>query len=37
MEPEKTITVRHAPDSHCYELHERAVTVSKRGYHPATG
>lgn len=37
MEAEKTITVRHAPDSHCYELLDGETAIGKTEYVPASG
>lgn len=36
METEKTITVRHAPDSHCYELLDGQTAIGKTEYVPAS-
>jgi predicted GNAT family acetyltransferase len=36
LEPE-TITVRHAPESHCYELLDGGTAIGKTEYVPARG
>ena len=37
MEAEETITVRHAPNRHCYELLDGESIIGKTEYVPATG
>jgi predicted GNAT family acetyltransferase len=32
MEPENAITVRHAPDNHCYELVDGQTSIGKTQY-----
>lgn len=36
MEPETTITVRHAPNDHCYELLDGETVIGKTEYVPAS-
>ena len=37
VEPEKTISVNHAPTRHCYELIDAGTVIGKTEYVPASG